>query len=83
MLNYVIGLLSSNILFFEKENILRQMCPLNDLKCQTTIWKKILAGNPRTGHMFLYISSKLPGKGKGTFSSVSHMFIAILDSHFR
>lgn len=43
----------------------------------------IPAGNPRTGHMFWYISSKRPGKGKGIFHSVSHMFIAIMDSHFK
>lgn len=35
-----------------------------------------------TGHMFMCISSELPGKGKWTFHSVSHMFTAILDSLF-
>lgn len=46
------------------------MCPVNDLKPQTIIWEKNLAVSPRTGHMFLYISSKSPGKErkKGHFT---------------
>lgn len=51
-------------LFYLKKNILRQMCPVNDLKSQTTESKRNLAVSPRPGHMFLYISSKLPEKEK-------------------
>lgn len=72
--------------FFLKKNILRQMCPVNDLKSQTTVKKKKIwqwvLGQDICSCIFLQNSLGKKRKEKRTLHSASHMFIAILDSRF-
>lgn len=91
MLNcFFFGIASFRVfLFYLKKNILRQMCPVNDLKSQTTdkkkkkkkIWQWVL-GQDICSCIFLQNSLGKKRKEKRTLHSASHMFIAILDSRF-